>query len=92
MQRIAFILYLESGKKFIKNEVDLSISLIKKVADNNKIKKIAIVSSHLAGAGNAVILAELIKNDLSGLNILHEYFIDNWPGNFEGYTDIFISG
>ena len=55
-------------------------------------KNIAIVSNQLAGTGRAAFLAERISIQLSSKEIPHSLFIANWPGNFNGFTDVWIAG
>lgn len=55
-------------------------------------KNIAIVGNQLAGAGKATFLAERIALQLSGREIPHSLFIEKWPENFNGFTDVWIVG
>jgi YegS/Rv2252/BmrU family lipid kinase len=55
-------------------------------------KKIAIVCNVLAGAGRACLLAEKISIQLANKNIVYEIFKENWPADFNYFTDIFIVG
>ena len=55
-------------------------------------RKIAIVCNELAGAGKATFLAERLSLQLSGRAVLHSLFTENWPDNFDGFTDIWIAG
>jgi YegS/Rv2252/BmrU family lipid kinase len=57
-----------------------------------KEKNIAIVSNTLAGAGNAKILSQKIIKELSCEQISHSCFIENWPDDFKGFTDVWIVG
>lgn len=55
-------------------------------------KNIAIVCNPLAGAGRAVILAGKIANELMKRQIPCTLFKNDWPGNFNGFSDVFIVG
>ena len=55
-------------------------------------RNIAIVCNPLAGAGRAVALAERIANGLLQRKLTYTLFKENWPDNFEGFTDVFIVG
>ncbi len=55
-------------------------------------KNIAIVCNQLAGTGRATFLAERIGLQLSGREIPYSLFIENWPDNFNGFTEVWISG
>ncbi len=55
-------------------------------------KNIAIVTNSLAGSGRGVTLAEKIGDVLLQRNISYEIFKENWPDNFNDFTDVFISG
>jgi YegS/Rv2252/BmrU family lipid kinase len=55
-------------------------------------KNIAIVCNQLAGAGRAVTLASQILFELSNRQILHSFFQETWPADFNGFTDVWIVG
>jgi diacylglycerol kinase (ATP) len=55
-------------------------------------KNIAVVCNQLAGAGRAVALAKKIVADLSNKDIPHSFFKENWPPEFNGFTDVWIVG
>ena len=55
-------------------------------------KNIAIVCNPLAGAGRAVMLAEIIAQELTKKNIAHTLFKGAWPHHFNHFTDVFIVG
>lgn len=55
-------------------------------------KNIAIVCNQLAGAGRAVTLAGKILSELSNKEIPHSFFKENWPSDFNGFTDVWIIG
>jgi diacylglycerol kinase (ATP) len=55
-------------------------------------KNIAIVCSQLAGVGRAVVLAEKISKSITPDNILHKVFINDWPSDFNSFTDVWIVG
>lgn len=55
-------------------------------------KNIAIICNELAGVGRAIFLAERISLQLSGREILHSLFSEDWPGDFNGFTDVWIVG
>ncbi len=59
---------------------------------NTTTKNIAIVCNPIAGNGRAVKLAEKISNKLSGKNIPNKIFKENWPEDFNEFTDVFIVG
>jgi diacylglycerol kinase (ATP) len=56
------------------------------------LQNIAIVCNALAGAGKAVPLAQKIADGLTQKNIAHTFFNNNWPGDFNNFTSIFIVG
>jgi diacylglycerol kinase (ATP) len=58
----------------------------------NKTKHIAILCNPLAGVGKAISLAEKISSELSGKKIIYSLFKDNWPSDFNGFTDVWIVG
>ncbi len=51
-----------------------------------------MVCNQLAGAGRAVALAEKIVKNLSNKDIPHSFFKENWPPDFNGFTDVWIVG
>ncbi len=55
-------------------------------------KNIAIVCNPIAGAGKAIIIAGRIAAMLTAKNISYSLFEASWPGNFDGFTDVFIVG
>ncbi len=55
-------------------------------------KKIALVCNVLAGVGKASILTEKIALHLANKKIAHIIFKENWPLDFNSFTDIFIVG
>jgi YegS/Rv2252/BmrU family lipid kinase len=55
-------------------------------------KNIAIVCNALAGVGRSVTLAEKIASELLNRKISHSLFKENWPSDFNGFTDVWISG
>jgi len=55
-------------------------------------KKIALVCNALAGVGKASLLAEKIASHLANKKITHIIFKENWPADFNSFTDIFIVG
>ena len=55
-------------------------------------KKIAIVCNVLAGVGRGSLLAEEIAIQLANKNIEHLIFKENWPTDFNYFTDVFIVG
>ncbi|HVT84956.1 MAG TPA: YegS/Rv2252/BmrU family lipid kinase [Chitinophagaceae bacterium] len=55
-------------------------------------KNIAIVCNPIAGAGRSIILAQKISEELSKKQIVHSVFKESWPGNFNGFTDVWIVG
>lgn len=59
---------------------------------NSNEKNIAIVCNALAGAGRSVVLAEKIVSELLNKQISYSLFEKNWPADFNGFTDVWISG
>ncbi len=55
-------------------------------------KNIAIVCNPLAGTGRATGLAQKIAEALLPLNVPYTLFKKDWPGNFKGFTDVWIAG
>ena len=53
---------------------------------------VAIVCNSLAGSGRAVILADKIVTELAGKQIRHFVFIENWPADFNEFTDVWVIG
>lgn len=56
------------------------------------IKNIAIVCNQLAGTGRAVTLANKIVTELCIRQTPHSFFKENWPPEFNGFTDVWIVG
>lgn len=61
-------------------------------APNSIAKNIAIVCNALAGVGRSVTLAERLTAALTGKQITYSLFKENWPADFNGFTDVFIVG
>jgi len=55
-------------------------------------KNIAILCNQLAGVGRAVALSQRITKELSTKQISHSFFKENWPADFNDFTDIWIVG
>ncbi len=55
-------------------------------------KNIAVVCNPLAGAGRAVVFAEKLCRELTERNTMYRLFSEKWPGEFDGFTDVFIVG
>jgi diacylglycerol kinase (ATP) len=55
-------------------------------------KNIAILCNLLAGAGRAASLAKKVTDELSNRQILHSFFKENWPADFNDFTDVWIVG
>jgi diacylglycerol kinase (ATP) len=55
-------------------------------------KNIAIICNSLAGVGKAITLADKIANELSQKQISYILFKENWPQDFNGFTDVWITG
>ena len=55
-------------------------------------KNIAIVCNQLAGVGRAIIVAQQILAELSEKKIPHSFFKENWPADFNAFTDVWIVG
>ena len=55
-------------------------------------KKIAIVCNVLAGVGKASWLAEKIAVQLAAKQIGYVIYKENWPADFNFFTDVFIVG
>lgn len=56
------------------------------------LKNIAILCNPLAGVGRSVALSQKIKNELLQKGISSSLFLQEWPSDFTGYTDIFLVG
>jgi diacylglycerol kinase (ATP) len=55
-------------------------------------KNIAILCNPLAGVGKAVRLAEKITAELGVKEVVFSFFKENWPGDFNSFTDVWIVG
>jgi YegS/Rv2252/BmrU family lipid kinase len=55
-------------------------------------KNIVILCNPAAGAGKAVDCANQIVATLLSKQILHTLYLNNWPNNLTGFTDVFIVG
>ncbi len=55
-------------------------------------KHIAILCNQLAGSGKAVSLTRRISNELVARKISFVAYTDDWPNDFNGYTDVWIIG
>jgi YegS/Rv2252/BmrU family lipid kinase len=55
-------------------------------------KNIAVVCNPLAGAGKAAELSKDIAVELEGREIRNTVFINNWPADFNFFTDVWIVG
>ena len=55
-------------------------------------KSIAIVVNPASGKGKAVKIGKWLFGELTERNIKHGLFTANWPGDFEGYTEVWIVG
>ncbi len=53
---------------------------------------IAIVENPLAGVGRAVTMARRLSDSLKDRNIPHQLFEENWPADFDGFSDVWIVG
>ena len=58
----------------------------------NAQRNIAIVCNPLAGVGRAVTLAEKIASELSDKKFNHFLFKQNWPKDFNSFSDVWIVG
>ncbi len=56
------------------------------------LKNIAILCNQLAGSGISITLVEKIAKNLFNKNISHTFFKENWPFNFNSFTDVWIVG
>ncbi len=61
-------------------------------AEKESFQNIAIVCNPLAGVGRAVTLADKIAQSLRKRNIPFQVFKENWPQQWEDYSDIYIVG
>lgn len=61
-------------------------------AANFSTKNIAVVCNPLAGVGKAIRLSDQICIELSQRKIAYHLFKEEWPQNFNGFTDVFIVG
>jgi YegS/Rv2252/BmrU family lipid kinase len=55
-------------------------------------KNIAIVCNSLAGVGKAVSLAKEIADKLTQKKIQYSLIIEDWPADFDEFTDVWIAG
>src|SRR5580765_3197899 len=55
-------------------------------------KNISIVCNRLAGGGRAVTLGKTIAGELQSRDIKHRMYIEDWPENFNSFTDVWIIG
>ena len=55
-------------------------------------KNISIVCNPFAGGGRAVTLGKRIEQELQSRNIKHSLHIEDWPENFNSFTDVWIIG
>jgi diacylglycerol kinase (ATP) len=55
-------------------------------------KNIAIVCNRLAGAGRAVSFSKKIADEAASRGVSYTLFIDNWPGDFLSFSDVWIVG
>ncbi len=53
---------------------------------------IAIVVNPRSGRGKAVMIGEWLVEKLTQRNIKHVLFAKTWPGNLEGFTEVWIVG
>ena len=56
------------------------------------IKNIAILCNSLAGVGKAVTLAQKLEKELVKQQINHILITNNWPADFNGFSDVWIVG
>lgn len=70
----------------------LSGKLYFQLMPSPSIKNIAIVCNSLAGVGKAVSIAQKLEKELVKQQINHTLIINNWPADFNDYTDIWIVG
>lgn len=55
-------------------------------------RNISIVCNQLAGGGRAVALAKKIAGEVQSRNISHTLHLEDWPANFNQFTDVWIIG
>ena len=55
-------------------------------------RNISIVCNRLAGGGRSVALAKKIAGELQNRKIIHTLYIEEWPANFNQFTDVWIIG
>lgn len=55
-------------------------------------KNIAVVTNELAGTGRALALRDNISQRLHQLHINHDCFTENWPDDFNGYSEVWVIG
>ena len=55
-------------------------------------KNISIVCNPLAGGGRAVTLGKKIAGELQSRSIKHSLHVEEWPENFNSFTDVWIIG
>ena len=55
-------------------------------------KNISIICNPLAGGGRAATLGKRIEQELQSRNIKHSLHIEDWPENFNSFTDVWIIG
>ena len=55
-------------------------------------KNISIVCNNLAGGGRAVALGKRIGVELQNRNINHSLYIEDWPEDFNRFTDVWVVG
>lgn len=55
-------------------------------------RNISIVCNGLAGGGRAIALSERIATELQSRNIQNTLYVENWPANFNRFTDVWIVG
>ena len=55
-------------------------------------RNISIVCNGLAGGGRAIALSRRIAEELQSRNIRNTLFSENWPADFNRFTDVWIVG
>jgi YegS/Rv2252/BmrU family lipid kinase len=55
-------------------------------------RNISIVCNRLAGGGRAVVLGKRIADELQSRNISFTLYVEDWPANFNQFTDVWIIG
>jgi YegS/Rv2252/BmrU family lipid kinase len=55
-------------------------------------RNIAIVCNSIAGVGRAIDLTKKIADELEKARISFSVFMENWPGHFNSFTDVWIVG